>query len=55
MIHVLEHIQDAYKLAREPKSLTLIDCDAYDVYKEPHQSECLTAALELFRDAIPVS
>jgi acetyl esterase/lipase len=55
VIHVLEHIQDAYRLAREPKSLTLIDCDAYDVYKEPHQSECLTAALELFRDAIPVS
>ncbi|MGI9658674.1 MAG: alpha/beta hydrolase [Gaiellaceae bacterium] len=55
VIHVLEHIQDAYKLAREPKSLVLIDCDAYDVYNEPHQSECLAAALELFNAAIPVS
>ncbi len=54
VIHVLEHIQDAYKLAREPKSLVLIDCDAYDVYKEPDQSKCFAAALELFGEAIPV-
>ena len=54
MIHVLEHIQDAYKLAREPKSIVLIDCDAYDVYKEPDQSKCLDAALDLFNEAIPV-
>ena len=54
VIHVLEHIQNAYKLAREPKSMVLIDCDAYDVYKEPDQSKCLAAALECFNDAIPV-
>jgi alpha/beta superfamily hydrolase len=54
VIHLLEQIQDAYKLAREPKSLMLIDCDAYDVYKEPDQSRCLDAALELFSEAIPV-
>ena len=52
---MLDHIQDAYKRAREPKSLVLVDCDAYDVYKEPDQSRCLEAALELFAEAIPVS
>ena len=55
VIHVLEHIQDAYKLAREPKSMVMIDCDAYDVYKEPDQSKCLAAALECFSGAIPAS
>ncbi len=54
VIHVLEHIQDAYKLAREPKSMVLIDCDAYDVYKEPDQAKCFAAALECFKEAIPV-
>lgn len=54
VIHILEHIQDAYKLAREPKSLVLIDCDAYDVYKEPDQTKCFDAARQLFDEAIPV-
>lgn len=55
VIHLLEHIQDAYKLAREPKSMVLLDCDAYDVYKEPDQSRCFAAALECFSEAIPAS
>ena len=55
VIHVLDQIQDAYKLARQPKSLVMVDCNAYDVYKEPDQSKCFAAALECFSDAIPVS
>jgi len=54
VIHVLEHIQDAYKKAREPRSLVLVPCGAYEVYIEPDQTTCFEAALELFAQALPL-
>jgi len=54
VIHILEHIQDAYKKAREPKSLVLIPCGAYDIYPGADQTAALEAALELFAEALPV-
>lgn len=54
VIHLLEHIQDAYKKAREPKSLVLVPCGAYDIYHGEGQATALDAALETFVEAIPV-
>ena len=53
VIHLLEQIQDAYKKAREPKSLVLIPCGAYDIYHGADQTAALEAALELFAEVLP--
>jgi fermentation-respiration switch protein FrsA (DUF1100 family) len=55
VIHLLEHIQDAYKKANEPKKLVLLPFEAYDLYCEPGRSVALGHALECYGTAIPVS
>lgn len=54
VIHLLDQIQDAYKKANEPKRLVLIPCEAYEIYHEPAQTWALDAALQSFREALPV-
>lgn len=55
VIHLLEHIQDAFKKANEPKKLVLLPFEAYDLYWDPGRSAALDKALECFREYIPVS
>jgi fermentation-respiration switch protein FrsA (DUF1100 family) len=55
VIHLLEHIQDAYKKANEPKKLVLLPFEAYDLYWDPGRSSALDKALDCFHEYIPVS
>ena len=54
VIHLLDQIQDAYKKANEPRKLVLLPCEAYEVYRDPHQAMALEAALECYHCAIPI-
>jgi uncharacterized protein len=44
--HPIEQIVEAYEMAREPRSLTLLDMYALDVYWEPGLSIALGKAVE---------
>lgn len=46
--HPIEQIVEAYEMAREPKSLTLLDMYVLDVYTEPGLSIALGKALEWY-------
>ena len=46
--HPIEQIVDAYEIAREPKSLTLLDMYVLDVYSEPGMSIALGKAVEWY-------
>lgn len=46
--HPIEQIVDAYEMAREPKSLTLLDMYVLDVYSEPGLSIALGKAVEWY-------
>jgi uncharacterized protein len=46
--HPIEQIVEAYEMAREPKSLTLLDMYVLDVYSEPGLSVALGKALEWY-------
>jgi fermentation-respiration switch protein FrsA (DUF1100 family) len=46
--HPIEQIVDAYEIAREPKSLTLLDMYVLDVYSEPGLSIALGKAVEWY-------
>lgn len=55
VIHLLDHIQEAYKRANEPKKLVLLPFEAYDLYWDPGRSAALARALDCFREYVPVS
>lgn len=46
--HPIEQIVDAYEIARQPKSLTLLDMHVLDVYWEPGLSIALAKAVEWY-------
>jgi fermentation-respiration switch protein FrsA (DUF1100 family) len=46
--HPIEQIVDAFEMAREPKSLTLLDMYVLDVYSEPGLSIALGKAVEWY-------
>jgi len=46
--HPIEQIVEAYEMAREPKSLTLLDMYVLDVYSEPGLSIALGKAVEWY-------
>ena len=46
--HPIEQIVEAYEMAREPKSLTLLDMYVLDVYSEPGLSIALGRAIEWY-------
>jgi uncharacterized protein len=46
--HPIEQIVDAFEIAREPKSLTLLDMYVLDVYSEPGLSIALGKAVEWY-------
>jgi hypothetical protein len=47
-VRPIEHIVEAYEMAREPKSLTLPDMYVLDVYSEPGLSIALGKAVEWY-------
>lgn len=53
VVHLLEHIQDAYKKAVEPKQLVLLPYAELDFYFEPGKSDGLAHALAWFQRYIP--
>ena len=53
VVHLLEHIQDAYKKAAEPKQLVLLPYGELDLYWDPGKSAGLSHALAWFRRYIP--
>lgn len=55
VVHLLEHIQDAYKKANEPKKLVLLPYTELDFYLEPGRSTGLGHALEWYNEHIPIS
>ena len=52
--HPLEQIVEAYELARQPKSLTLLDMHVLDVYWEPGLSIALGKAAEWYDQYLKV-
>lgn len=54
VVHLLEHIQDAYAKANEPKKLVLLPYTELDFYMEPGRSTGLSHALEWYNQHIPI-
>ena len=54
VVHLLEHIQDAYAKANEPKKLVLLPYTELDFYMEPGRSTGLRHALEWYNQHIPI-
>ncbi len=55
VMHLLEHIQDTYKKANEPKKLVLLPYTELDFYTEPGKSVALGHALEWYQQHIPIT
>ena len=49
-VHQIEHIQDAFKKAGEPKRMVVLPRDMNDLYEEPGRGEAMGLCIEFFRE-----